>query len=363
MAGHLREGAAVFQASQGPVRKDMGVFYNPVSAFNRSITVVLLNSLPANQLRIGLPMEATGVRGIRILKEVKKELVAEFNDISPQAAAAIRANLKLNKLKAGVSNMDASQFLLGSKGFDFIDVDPFGSPVPFLDAAVKRLSRGGVLGVTATDTAPLAGTYPNACLRKYWAVPLRNSFMHETAVRILIRKVQLIGSQYDRCLTPIFSYYKDHYYRLFLRCEKSKSRTDALLKQHGWVLSCSKCLARFHSKDLLQTKCLVCGARCEIAGPLWLGRLWELGLVKEMLKNCDDDTRPFIETVLSEARVSAIGFTTMGELGSRLRLGTIPKRGELIERLKAQGFRASQTHFSPEGIAVSGNPNWKQLIC
>ncbi|MCU0373510.1 MAG: ATP-binding protein, partial [Ignavibacteria bacterium] len=42
-------------------------------------------------------------------------------------------------------------------GFDYIDIDPFGSPCPFLDAAIKRLSRGGILAVTATDTSALAG--------------------------------------------------------------------------------------------------------------------------------------------------------------------------------------------------------------
>ena len=43
--------------------------------------------------------------------------------------------------------------ILHSKGFDYIDLDPFGSPNIFLDSAVKRLGRNGILAVTATDTA------------------------------------------------------------------------------------------------------------------------------------------------------------------------------------------------------------------
>ena len=73
---------------------------------------------------------------------------------------------------------------MNSTGFDYIDVDPFGSPNPFLDAAIKRIARDGILAVTATDTAPLCGTYTNACRRKYWAVPLRNELMHEIGIRI-----------------------------------------------------------------------------------------------------------------------------------------------------------------------------------
>ncbi len=356
----MREGLAVFKASSEPATKSMGVFYNPVSSFNRSITVVLLNSLPAKELRVGMPLEATGVRGIRILKEVKKTLTVEFNDISSKAVTAIKENLKLNKLKAQVSNMDASLFLLASKGFDFIDIDPFGSPNPFLDAAVKRISRGGVLAVTATDTAPLAGTYPSVCQRKYWAIPLKNGSMHETALRILIRKVQLIGAQYDRAMTPIFSYFKDHYYRAFFMSEKSKLKTDRILSQHGWLLSCSKCLSRMPSK-LNMGKCK-CSNKPDAAGPLWLGKLWDISLVKEMIKHSDAETKQFLDTILAEARVNGIGFIPMGALGKLYKPESLPKRDELIKRIKKAGFKASQTHFSHEGIAVDGNPNWRRLI-
>ena len=42
-----------------------------------------------------------------------------------------------------------------SQGWHWIDIDPFGSPVPFLDTAIQALARRGVLEVSATDTAAL----------------------------------------------------------------------------------------------------------------------------------------------------------------------------------------------------------------
>ena len=39
--------------------------------------------------------------------------------------------------------------------FQWIDVDPFGSPITFIDGALQALGRVGVLEVTATDTAAL----------------------------------------------------------------------------------------------------------------------------------------------------------------------------------------------------------------
>ena len=45
----------------------------------------------------------------------------------------------------------------GAGGWDFIDVDPFGSCLPFLEAAVAAVKDGGLLAVAATDLAVLCG--------------------------------------------------------------------------------------------------------------------------------------------------------------------------------------------------------------
>ena len=37
--------------------------------------------------------------------------------------------------------------------YDVIDLDPYGSAAPFLDAAVQAIADGGLLSVTCTDMA------------------------------------------------------------------------------------------------------------------------------------------------------------------------------------------------------------------
>src|SRR3989344_2036986 len=162
------------------VSKNMEVFYNPIMSLNRDISVLLLNSLDKKNMQIADPLAASGIRGIRFLKELNKNKIRKIyiNDIDKNAVKSIKENLKLT-------------------GFDYIDIDPFGTPNPFLDAACKRLAREGIMAVTATDTSALAGTYPQACIRKYWAVPKKDAIMHETGLRILIRKIQLVGAQYE----------------------------------------------------------------------------------------------------------------------------------------------------------------------
>jgi tRNA (guanine26-N2/guanine27-N2)-dimethyltransferase len=44
---------------------------------------------------------------------------------------------------------------------DVVDLDPYGTAAPFIDSAVQSVSDGGLLAVTCTDLAVLAGSnYP-----------------------------------------------------------------------------------------------------------------------------------------------------------------------------------------------------------
>ncbi|MFH0868445.1 MAG: hypothetical protein V1831_03970 [Candidatus Woesearchaeota archaeon] len=278
----IEEGKAVIRIKKAnKISKEMDVFYNPVMKINRDISILLLNSIAKNDMQIALPLAGSGVRGIRFLKELSKGKIKSinFNDYSVKAVGSIKNNLRLNKIdkfsiikctvnnssnnktlkeinnKIKIYNRDANLFLLKSSGFDYIDIDPFGSSNSYLEAAIKRISRNGILAVTNTDTAALTGTYPNACVRKYWSKPKRDYMMHETGLRILIRKIQLVGMQYEKALIPIFSYFKDHYFRVFFECVKGKKLCDKIAMEHGMFND---------------------------AGPLWKGNLWDGKLVNKM---------------------------------------------------------------------------------
>ncbi len=213
--------------------------------------------------------------------------------------------------------------LLESKGFDFIDLDVFGCPNFLLDSSIKRISRGGILAITATDTSALAGTYPKTCLRKYWAVPLRNELMHEIGLRILIRKVQLIGAQYNKALIPIFAYSKEHYMRIFLKCKKSKEQVNKLIKEHGMFQN---------------------------AGPIWKGQLWDKNLVSKMSKNnIVKENNQFLSIIKEESKINTIGFYDLHKLAKNYKIN-IQKKEELLKKIKDKGYKASKTHFSPIGI-------------
>lgn len=330
------------------VSKDMEVFYNPIMKHNRDISVLLLNSIDINEIRVGLPLSGSGVRGVRFLLELSKKKIKEiwFNDYSSDAVKSIKKNLRLNKasVKDGritIKNDDANLFLLNTCGFDYIDIDPFGSPNMFLDSAVKRISRNGILAVTATDTAALAGTYPKACKRKYWGTPIRDENMHETGLRILIKKCQLIGAQFDKALIPVFSYFKDHYFRVFFRCVKGKKEVDKVIKQHDFF---------------------------NVAGPLWTGDLWDKKLVNFMNKNLkkgnflkeDKELSRFLGIIKDESKIGTVGFFDIHSIVKKEKLKVIPRKEELISNIRKKGFKATETHFS--GTGIRSDISYKELI-
>lgn len=52
-------------------------------------------------------------------------------------------------------------------GLDIIDLDPYGSVVPFLDCALGSIKNGGLLCITCTDTRVLCGPDLVKCFYYY----------------------------------------------------------------------------------------------------------------------------------------------------------------------------------------------------
>lgn len=325
----IKEGSAeIFIPMVEKVSKKLPVFYNPVMELNRNITILLLRQFPPMDLCD--PLAASGIRAIRFAKELKYNSITA-NDMNKKAVALIKKNMKHNKVSFRVYNKDANLLLLESFGFDFIDLDVFGSPNFVLDSACRRLARDGILAVTATDTSALCGTYPKACLRKYWALPKKCSVMHETGLRILIRKIQLVAAQYDKALLPIFSYSKEHYMRVFLKNEKSKNKTDKILKQHN----------HFNS-----------------TGPMWLGSLYDKKLISSVYKDAlrneifknNKELINFLQIIKEESKINVVGFYDLHDICKRHGIKTLGKKDAIKERIREHGYKVSETHFKGEGL-------------
>ena len=340
----ITEHSSIIEATlpKRDVNAKMDVFYNPMMVSNRNISILLLNSIPNKNMKLCLPLAGSGIRGLRFLKELHEGKMKRLtvNDQKETFVDTFERNLALNKIVNHdiiIKNADATKFLLNEEGFDYIDIDPFGTPNPFIGAAIARISRDGIIAVTATDTAALTGTYQKVTKRKYWANSVKNWMMHETGLRILIRKIQLQGVQFEKSLTPVLAYHKDHYFRIYFRVSKGKEKCDALLKKHQYVLFNPKTLdftVSHHNKEEGFT---------QFAGPLWTGRLWDPTLVHKMAAdNIFPEEQKFLD-ILNEEN-DRVGFFDIHALAKKHKFTPTRMEGLLDE------LEGTRTHFAVNGI-------------
>lgn len=356
---HFRTRAGDYAPSLAPV------FYNPHMEFCRDISVSAVRVLAGElgSIRVCDPLAGVGVRGLRYAKEVEGVAKVITNDRSREASELIKRNVELNGLASlvEVRNEDANVLLWGNRGrFNFVDLDPFGSPAPFVDAACAALARRGMLAMTATDTAPLSGTHAKACLRRYGAKPLKTEYCHELGIRILVGFVQRVAGRHELALTPVLAHATRHYFRVYLRARRSPSAADGLLAQQGYVSHCSACGRRRFTQGMaagLPSSC-ECGNEFIHAGPLWLGRLIDRAFVHEVAGDLVKRNFKFGQqelVFLARCAEEADGpptFYDMHELARRAGASP-PKIIGLIAKLRGRGYFASRTHFSGTGFRTN----------
>jgi tRNA (guanine26-N2/guanine27-N2)-dimethyltransferase len=339
---------------------DSPVFYNPVMRLNRDISVLAVKTLSPRKVLDAF--SATGIRGIRYALETPVE-ETWLNDLSGDAFNLILQNIELNfgvnpvvkgdSAEVGVNGRrilvrrsDANALMSSMfRYFDFVDLDPFGSPTPFLDSALRAVRRKGFLGITATDTGVLCGAYRNACRRKYLAEPLRGELCHEVGLRILIGTVVRYAAKYDLGVKVLLAYYRDHYFRVFLKVVNGARKADESLSMMGYLWQDES--GKFdYSRSFLPN---APGA----AGPLWLGSLKDDAFVQSLHELSlehplgDPKTTEFLSLLSSELDVPF--YYDTHSLAKRTGVG-IPKIQVLIDELMSRGYRTTRTHFSPTSI-------------
>ena len=170
---------------------------------------------------------ATGSRINRWLTELppdkSERLLLVGADLDEEALEYARENCPGVEFR----NEDSRRVLLSS-GWQWIDIDPFGSPVPFLDSAMQSSARRAVMEITATDTAALTGSSASACLRRYGAKIRTDQMAHDSALRLLMATVARTAAQHDRCIIPLLSSWDSHHIRVSVKVHRSIQSANLL---------------------------------------------------------------------------------------------------------------------------------------
>ena len=101
--------------------------------------------------------------------------------------------------------------------YDVVDLDPYGTAVPFLDSALQTVQNGGMICVTFTDLAVLAGAKYDICYYKYDSIQTHKKHCHEMALRIVLHTIAASANKYQRQIEPMLSLTVDFYIWLFIK--------------------------------------------------------------------------------------------------------------------------------------------------
>ena len=204
-------------------------------------------------------LAASGLRSMRYWKEIPGVKHVTINDLEPAAVHRAKTNIAENGLEDAVvgdddqpdeeqrpygirvQNADAKiemyQSLRPQYGqlvanlkpqWDVIDLDPYGSAAPFLDAAVQAIES---LCVTCTDMAALGGSHPETCYGRYASMPIPSArYLQEAALRILLCSLATTAAKYGRTIQPILSVGMNFYIRVFVEVKDDKAGVSAAIR-------------------------------------------------------------------------------------------------------------------------------------
>jgi len=408
----------------GPANKsDSPVFHNVAMANNRTRSVLLLGLaiknkwlLKEGKLRVLDGLAASSLRSRRWLNELPVELAEQLEIISvdrnDESVAWALANHEKhppknsNPEQLSIQNGDLRQIVY-SGGWQWIDIDPYGSPIPFLDSAMQNLARKAILQVSATDTAALCGTYPQVTRRRYAAYAVNDSVTHDTAMRILLGNIALCAARHERSIEPLISVFDGHHTRVSVLVTPGKKNASNVYNNLGWRVNepDKKTISAAIKAGLHNLGCANIPqprvflpynsppeslANGKVSGPLWIGPLARedvleqlteeyaleiCGISKEKDENIisltgwnDEDieksnrgvVRSIKKLYESKDAVGIKGLVTMDELPQWTDIGGPPSPKKLVSKLKERGFKASISVISTP--AIQTNAPWNELI-
>ena len=338
-----------------------GIFYNPNMRFCRSVSSVAVGAIEEN-LEVVDAFCASGIRGLRYAKENKNVKKLTSIDIEKKAITLAIKNAKTNKIKkfnSVCSNISRAAFDIVA---DLVEIDPFGTPSPYLIDSLRFFNplKRAYLSVTATDVAVLCGGKVAPCMKNYHSKPLNCEFTHEVGLRILIKRIAEVASEFNMGIEPLVSFSDRHYLKTVIKLTRSADKAYDSLKQLGYLSFCKSCGHRSASE--FPQQCPGCGKKAgqkpktEFAGPLWLGELHDRDFVCRMISL--NEKRDYAD----KAQIAKLLGLLEGEIGlppfyysihALCKLSgkkSVRKTESILADLMAKGFVARRTHFSDVSI-------------
>ena len=347
---------------EGKINFQLGdAFYNPKSKLVRDLGVLaaLVYRQQQGKLRVLETMAGSGVRSLRYYQESQADYVW-VNEGNHELGELLTSNLQryIPQTKYHLTHWDANRLFFDCFSrrdyYDFVDVDCFGTAAPYLSSMLWATKLNGLMYLTSTDGRTFAGRFPNKSLQAYGAIARSHPALQEQALRILIGTVAQQAGAKGMGIEPIFAYFAGETYRVLMRLVRHPNLTT---DNYGFLGYCHYCgeYQTINPRQLGKVTCNCAQPNLAISGAMWLGELHNQEYLNKMSAIAKQwqwrKAEKLLKIMQQEADLPPY-FFSLKEIGKRGSLD-LPPRNLLIEALKAQGYRASQTHFNPEAIKTN----------
>ena len=335
-------------------------FYNPLAKLSRDISIGVYKSFTRGRRKLPSMadcLSGVGARGVRVAAEAPEIADVYMNDINPEAVKLAKTSAKMNKVlsRCRFTTYDTCRFLIEHSGpetrFDLVDLDPFGSPTIYIDCALRSVLSGGLLSVTATDTAVLCGVHPQVALRKYFGRSLKTEYCHETSARLLLGSIAFQAMRLGLGVYPIFAHTSRHYVRVYVSITAGVIRARDTQKKLGYINHCFGCGNRVACEEVKEV-CGDCGNRTKYAGPLWTHEMHNPKVLTIMERVYDElgmsNCQHIAEIALKEYGLPPYYFAS--DRATHMMKIRSPPRDRIISALGNFGYQATRTIFDPKGI-------------
>lgn len=376
------------------------------------------------RFRILDALSATGLRALRYAQEIPFATSIVANDMDRKAVESMGLNIKHNRLESKITpntgNAIAHMYHVAfppedshgpdhvSAKYDVIDLDPYGTAAPFLDAALHAVNDGGMLCVTCTDSGVFASCgYPEKTFSLYGGMPIKGG--HSRRWSSSDSTLNRICRGQARYRDRAFALPQHRFLHPCLRsCTQEPGRSQVprrkdnghiQLRQRMWRLDYSASGPQ-HKTAVIQgrqhilkysiaqapganSNCDHCGSKTHVAGPMWAGPLHNAAFIERMLKDVSqvdqevyattDRIEGMLDTALEEIYVSKYvpekgqphedliprtipeqideqPFFVIPSALSKVIHAQAPSEAAFKGALRHAGYRATRSHCKPGSI-------------
>jgi len=344
-------------------------FFNPNARLSRDFSIIAYKSYAKNlnEKSMADALAGVGSRAIRTAVEVKELDEVYINDANPIAIDMAKESSKLNGVEkqCKFSVNEACKFLIehsstGSR-LGIVDLDPFGTPAPYIDCALRAVNDKGLLSITATDTPVLCGIYPDVCTRRYYGRSMNVEYGNEIGLRLVVGLVSMIASRLEAGIKPLFVHSIRNYLRVYARLDVGSRYAEAMPSKLGYIHHCFSCNNRTYANRTVPHKiCDSCNQSVRFAGPLWIGDIFDADFVDEMLylvDDCNVDKKCGKSLLMAKKEIKMPPtYFSVDKISERVK-ATPPTISAIIDRLQSSGFSAARTSLRLTGFKTDAKYN------